>query len=147
MVKRISVILVEDHQLVREMWISLFADNNEIEVTGESGVLEEAIEMIKIKNPDIVLLDINLPQGSGMDAVPLIREFAPASKIIAVSMHNQSAYAKRMLQMGAMAYVTKNSPHQEMLLAIEAVMNGQTYLCSEIKNNLSGKLLKEDSGG
>ena len=52
------------------------------------------------EKPNIVLLDINLPQGSGMDAVPLIREFAPASKIIAVSMHNQSAYAKKMLQMG-----------------------------------------------
>lgn len=145
--KKISVILVEDHQLVREMWASLFADNNEIEVVGESGALAEAIEMIKIKKPDIVLLDINLPQGSGMDAVPLIREFAPSSKIIAVSMHNQPAYAKKMLQMGAMAYVTKNSPHQEMLAAIETVMNDQTYVCSEIKNSLSGKMLKDDAGG
>jgi DNA-binding NarL/FixJ family response regulator len=99
--KKNSVIIVEDHKLVRDMWINLFADNNELEVVGECGDLDEAIEMIKIKKPDIVLLDINLPQGSGLDAVPLIRKFAPDTRIIAVSMHNQPLYAKKMLQMGA----------------------------------------------
>lgn len=145
--KKISVIVVEDHKLVREMWTSLFADNNEIEVIGESGVFDEAIELIKIKRPDIVLLDINLPQASGLDAVPLIRKFAPGSGIIAVSMHNQPAYAKKMLQLGAKAYVTKNSSHQEILDAVKEVMNGRTYICNEIKDNLSDQMLKDESSG
>ncbi|MEI9944234.1 MAG: response regulator transcription factor [Chitinophagaceae bacterium] len=143
---KISVIVVEDHKLVREMWISLFSDNEEIEVIGESGVFDEAIELIKTKRPDIVLLDINLPQASGLDAVPLIRKFAPGTRIIAVSMHNQPAYAKKMLQLGAKGYVTKNSSHQEILQAVDEVMNGRTYVCNEIKNSLSDQMMNEEPG-
>jgi DNA-binding NarL/FixJ family response regulator len=139
--KKISVIVVEDHQLVREMWANFFADNDEIEVVGQCGEFDEAIEMAKVKRPDIVLLDINLPEYTGMDAVPLIRKYSPSSRIIAVSMHNQPAYAKKMLQMGARGYVTKNSSHKEILEAVDEVMNGGTYICREIKNNLSKQLL------
>lgn len=116
------------------MWVKTFADNDEIEITGESGTLQEAIEMIKIKRPDIVLLDINLPDASGLDAVSLIQKFSPGTRIIAVSMHNQPAYAKKMLRLGAKGYVTKNSSHDEMFKAIEEVMNGRVYVCTEIKN-------------
>lgn len=93
--KKISVIIVEDHKLVREMWVTLFAEHEHLDIVGQSGVFEEAVELIKTNRPDIVLLDINLPNASGMDAVPLIRKFAPGTKIIAVSMHNQPAYAKK----------------------------------------------------
>ncbi|MEO7922903.1 MAG: response regulator transcription factor [Chitinophagaceae bacterium] len=144
---KISVVIVEDHQLVREMWLQLFADKNEIAVVGATGGFDEAIEMIKTKRPDVVLLDINLPGASGMDAVPLIRKFAPGAKIIAVSMHNQPAYAKKMLQLGARGYVTKNSSHEEIFTAIDAVMNGKTYVCMEIKNILSDQALQDEPTG
>jgi len=145
--KNISLVVVEDHQLVREMWTSLFVDNPEIEVVGECGGFDEAIEMIKDKKPDIVLLDINLPGASGMDAVPLIRKFSPSTRIIAVSMHNQPVYAKKMLQMGAKGYVTKNSSPQEMLESIAEVMKGKTFVCAEIKNSLFDQLLEEKVDG
>ena len=144
--KKISVIVVEDHQLVREMWTSLLEENNEIKIMGECGGFDEAIKMIKAKKPGIVLLDINLPKASGIDAIPLIRKFSPESRIIVVSMHNQSVYAKKMLQLGARGYVTKNSSPQEMLTAIDEVMKGNTYICVEIRNQLSDQLLKEESG-
>ncbi len=139
--KKITLAVIDDHKLIRQMWVKLFADNGEIEITGESGTLQEAIEMIKIKRPDIVLLDINLPDASGLDAVPLIRKFSPGTRIIAVSMHNQPAYAKKMLRMGAKGYVTKNSSRDEMFKAIEEVMNGRVFVCAEIKNILSDQLL------
>lgn len=145
--KKITIVIVEDHQLVRDMWVSLFEDNSEIEIVGKCGAFDEAIEMIKVKRPEIVLLDINLPNASGMDAVPLIRKFSPGSKIIAVSMHNQPAYAKKMMQMGAKGYVTKNSSQQEVLEAVNAVMSGQTYICHEIKNSLTDQMLKEEPDG
>lgn len=141
--KKISVIIVEDHQLVREMWSNLFSDDDKIEVVGQCGEFDEAIEMAKVKRPDIILLDINLPKYSGMEAVPLIRKFAPSSRILAVSMHNQPSYAKKMLQLGAKGYVTKNSSHREILEAIDDVMNGKTYICQEIRNNLSDQLLND----
>ena len=145
--KKITIVVVEDHQLVREMWSELFAKNEGVEVIGESGVFDEAIEMIKTKRPNIVLLDINLPQASGFDAVPLIRKFSPGTKVIAVSMHSQPAYAKKMLQLGAKGYVTKNSSRQEILNAIEEVTKDHKYVCAEIKDIISEQLLKEEQPG
>ena len=142
--KKISIAIVDDHKLIREMWAKLFSGHAEYEIAGESGALEEAIEMIKLKRPDIVLLDINLEQDSGLDAVPLIRKFSPGSRIIGVSMHNQPAYAKKMLRMGAKGYVTKNSSHEEMFKAIEEVMNGRIYVCTEIKNILSDQAFQDE---
>lgn len=126
------------------MWATMLASNREIEITGESGILDEAVEMIRVKRPDIVLLDINLVQGSGLDAVPLIRKYSPGTRIIAVSMHNEPAYVKKMMKLGAKAYVTKNSSHEEMFKAIEEVMAGRIYLCAEIKNILADKALQND---
>ena len=64
-IKKITLVIVDDHKLLREMWMRIFAGNQEIEVVGESGEFDEAIELIKTKRPDIVLLDINLPPASG----------------------------------------------------------------------------------
>lgn len=143
--KKITIAVVDDHKLVREMWRELFASNVEIEITGESGEFNDAIEMIKNKRPDIVLLDINLSQSSGFDAVPLIRKFSPGTKVIAVSMHSQPAYAKKMLNLGAKGYVTKNSSRLEMLKAVEEVIQGKIYVCTEIKDILSEKLFSNNT--
>ena len=142
--KKTTLVIVDDHKLIREMWTKLFAGNNGIEVIGESGEFDHAVEMIKLKRPDIVLLDINLSHASGLDAVPLIRKFAPGARIIAVSMHSQPAYAKKMLRLGARAYITKNSSHEEMFKAVEEVMNGRTYICTEIKNILSDQIMTSE---
>lgn len=142
--KKITIAVIDDHKLIRQMWVKTFADNDEIEITGESGTLQEAIEMIKIKRPDIVLLDINLPDASGLDAVPLIRKFSPGTRIIAVSMHNQPSYAKKMLRLGAKGYVTKNSSGDEIFKAIEEVMNGRVFVCAEIRNILSDQALMSE---
>jgi len=134
--KKSSIIIIDDHKLIREMWVRLFAGNSKVEITGEGATLQEAIEMVTNHKPDIVLLDINLPDASGLDAVPLIRKSSPGTRIIAVSMHDQPAYAKKMLQLGAKAYVTKNSQYDEMLKAVEEVMNDRIYVCKEIADFL-----------
>lgn len=144
MTKKIKLIVVDDHKLVREMWSTMFVQHEDIEVVGESGEFEEAIDLIKEKRPDIVLLDINLQQASGLDAVPLIRKFSPGTKIIAVSMHNEPAYAKKMFRLGAKGYVTKNSSYHEIFKAIDEVMQGNTFICSEIKNILSAQLITDE---
>lgn len=141
--KKTTIVVVDDHKLFRQMWTIMFAGNSEIEITGEGGTLTEAIEIIKIKRPDIVLLDINLGPDSGLDAVPLIRKFSPGTRIIAVSMHNKPVYAKKILQLGAKGYITKNSSYVEIFKAIEEVMKGNKYVCSEIKDVLSDQLLRD----
>ena len=144
--KKITVAVVDDHKLIREMWKQMFLNNDAIEVVGDSGEFDSAIEMINTVRPDIVLLDINLQQASGMDAVPLIRKGSPGTHIIAVSMHSQLVYAKKMLHLGAKAYVTKNSSHLEIFKAIEEVMNGNIYICSEIKEILSAQVMLSEPG-
>jgi DNA-binding NarL/FixJ family response regulator len=126
------------------MWAALFANNTEIELIGESGNLDEAIEMTKIKRPDIVFLDINLGQASGFDAVPLIRKFSPGTRIIVISTHTQPSQAKKMLQLGAKAYITKNSSWEEIIKAVEEVMKGGVYVCAEIKNTLSDRIMNNE---
>ncbi len=143
--KKITIVVVDDHKLVRQM-LSVLLTKNDIEIKGESGNLEEAIEMIKIQRPDIVLLDINFAEGSGMDAVPLIRKFSPGTRIIAVSLHKQPMYVKKMLQLGAKAYVTKNSAPEELLKAVHEVMEGRIYVCTEIKDILTGQAMTKMSG-
>lgn len=96
MMKTISIVIVDDHNLIRQMWVKMFDNNEFMKVIGQCGTFNEAVEMIKSKRPDLVLLDINLGEESGFDLVPLIRKYSPGTKIMAVSMHAHQSYAKKM---------------------------------------------------
>ena len=109
------------------------------------GSAEEGIEMAKELRPDVVVMDINLPGMNGIEATPHIRKYSPASKVLGVSLHTQPTYARKIMQKGAMGYVTKNSSRDEMFNAIVQVHNGNRYVCQEIKNILSEQLLNGDS--
>ncbi|MBA4168065.1 MAG: response regulator transcription factor [Chitinophagaceae bacterium] len=141
---KISVMIVDDHTLIRETWSFLLGRNENFEVIAEVGDGQKAIDIARDKRPHIILLDINMTPLNGFDVLKMVRKQSPGSKVIAVSMHSQPAYAKKMLRMGAKGYVTKNSPRQEMLDAIMEVYNGNTYICQEVKNILSDQMLSED---
>jgi DNA-binding NarL/FixJ family response regulator len=83
---------------------------------------------------------------NGFDGTKMIRKFSPGSKVIGISMHAMPAYARRMLQLGAMGYVTKNSSKDELLTAIIQVNEGKKYICEEVKNILAQQESDEDSG-
>jgi two-component system, NarL family, invasion response regulator UvrY len=146
---KISILIVDDHTLIRETWSFLLGRNEGFEVLAEEGDGQRAIEIARDKRPNIVLLDINMSPLNGFDILKMIRKLSPGSKVIAVSMHSQPAYAKKMLRLGARGYVTKNSPRQEMLDAIQTVFAGNVYICQEVKNILSDQMLGEEetSGG
>lgn len=138
--------IVDDHTLIRETWSFLLGRDEKFEVIAEVGDGQRAIEIARDKRPNIVLLDINMAPLNGFDVLKMIRKLSPGSKVIAVSMHSQPAYAKKMLRLGAKGYVTKNSPRQEMVDAIMDVTAGNTYICQEVKNILSEQMLGEDEG-
>ncbi len=139
--KKTTVFIVEDHKLIREMWSHFFKNHEKVEMVGSSGDVNEAVELVKMKRPDIILLDINMTPINGFEALPLLKKYSPISKIIAVSMHNQPAYAKRMFILGAMGYMTKNSTNEEIHLAIEQVINGKKYICNEVKDIISEQVI------
>ncbi len=141
---RISIMIVDDHTLIRETWSFLLGRNEGFEVIAEVGDGQQAIEIARDKRPNIILLDINMSPLNGFDILKMVRKLSPGSKVIAVSMHSQPSYAKKMLRLGARGYVTKNSPRQEMLDAIKEVYNGQIYICQEVKNIISVQMLGEE---
>lgn len=142
---RITVMIVDDHTLIRETWSFLLGRNENFEVVAEVGDGQRAIDIARDKRPAIILLDINMAPLNGFDVLKMIRKLSPGSKVIAVSMHSQPAYAKKMLRLGARGYVTKNSPRQEMLDAIMDVHNGNVYVCQEVKNILSDQMLSDEN--
>ena len=142
--EKISILIADDHKLIRETWSYILNNDPRFEVVAECGDSEQAVEVASTKRPQIVLMDINMTPISGFEATEKIRKVSPASKIIGVSMHSQPAYAKKMLQIGARGYVTKNSSKEEMIKAILEVHNGNKYICDEIKNNISELVLEEN---
>lgn len=143
--EKITILLVDDHKLVRDSWSFILNSDPHFKVIGETSNGEDAVTFVKNKNPDIILMDINMSPINGFEATKLIRQISPSAKIIGVSMHSMPAYAKRMLQSGAMGYVTKNSTKEELIEAIIEVYNGQNYICSEVKNILAHQELEENN--
>jgi DNA-binding NarL/FixJ family response regulator len=144
--EKITILLVDDHKLIRESWSFILNNDPRFMVIGETSSGDEAIKMAKNIRPNIVLMDVNMTPLNGFDATTQIRKFSPGSKVIGVSMHSMPAYAKRMLQIGAMGYVTKNSSKDEMFEAIVEVSNGKKYVCDEVKNILVHQELEEEGG-
>ena len=142
---RISIVIADDHKLIRESWTYLLSRDTRFEVIGSCSNSEDAVKMTEEKQPDVVLMDINMTPFSGMEATRKIKEIAPETKVIGVTMHSQPAYARKMLQLGASGYVTKNSSSQEMVTAILEVSKGNQYVCEEIKDLLSATTDEPDA--
>lgn len=142
--EKITILIADDHKLIRETWTYILNSDERFEVVAECGDAEQAVELAKELTPDIVLMDINMAPFNGFEATEKIRKVSPESRIIGVSMHSQPAYAKKMLQVGARGYVTKNSSKEEMFTAISEVFRGNKYVCDEIKTIISDQLLDDN---
>ncbi len=143
--EKITILLVDDHKLIRDSWAFILNSDSRFTVIGETSSGEEAIEIASEKRPQIILMDVNMTPINGFDATKQIHKISPESRIIAVSMHTMPAYAKRMIQLGAMGYVTKNSSKEEMVTAIIEVNNGKKYICEEVKAILAEQEMDENS--
>ncbi|RPD51801.1 MULTISPECIES: response regulator [Chitinophagaceae] len=141
---KISILIADDHTLVRETWSFILNTDPRFTVVAESGSGEEAVELAKKLRPQIVIMDINLPGINGIEATQQIRKFSPGTKVLGVSLHTQPTYARKMMQKGAMGYVTKNSSREEMFKAIMEIQGGKKYICDEIKNILSEQVIAGD---
>jgi len=138
--EKITILITDDHTLVRETWGLILNSNPKFKVIAECGSGEEAVEKAKNLRPNVVIMDINLPGMSGIEATRQIRKYSPGSKILGVSLHRQPVYVRKMIQKGAFGYLTKNSSKEEMFSAIEEINAGRKYVCKEIKNILFDQL-------
>lgn len=131
------IILADDHDLVRTGLKRLLDDVQEIEVLGEASNGQEAIELVKQFNPDVAILDINMPELNGIETTEKLRRDYPGLKIIIVSMHSDEDILQRLLKAGASAYLTKGSGINEVAHAINAVMKGENYICQEVAQKMA----------
>jgi two-component system invasion response regulator UvrY len=131
--------------MVREMWKLVLNAQPDFRIIADCGSAKEAEQIMQEIDPDVVMLDINLSGDSGFDLLPKIMLYLPNARILAVSMHNIVSYAKRIMNMGAYGYVTKNSTNEELFDAIRSVNIGKKYLCKEVKDLLANQFIEKDN--
>lgn len=132
MEKQIRVILVDDHQVVRDSWKFLMDRNPRFTIIGQCKDGQEAIAKALELRPDVMLMDINMTPINGFEATTAIVAKAPEIRIIGVSANNHPSYAQKILALGGWGFVTKSSPFDELMGAIEKVFDGEKYICKEV---------------
>ena len=133
----IKVLIVDDHQMVRFGTRRLLEDKSGLQIVGEASSGEEAIEAVDALNPQVVLMDVQMPGIGGLEATQRCSRIAPDVKVIALSMHDGEPFPSKLFEAGAKGYVSKRSDPEELILAIRKVMAGQRYISTDIAQNLA----------
>jgi DNA-binding NarL/FixJ family response regulator len=126
------VIIVDDHPLFRDRLSQLINHELDMQVCEESETAEQAIQLIRVLTPDLVIVDITLKGSSGLELIKGIRALSIATPILVLSMHEESLYAERALRAGATGYITKDQAADEVLGAIRRVLMGEIYLSDKM---------------
>jgi DNA-binding NarL/FixJ family response regulator len=127
-----KILIVDDHQIIREGLRTLLASQPGFEIAGEAKNGLEAIEMAQKLSPDLIIMDVAMPEMNGIDAVKRIKKELPDTKIIALSMHLDEKYVSAMLEAGASSYLLKQGSFEELISAINTVLDNKVFLSPEI---------------
>jgi DNA-binding NarL/FixJ family response regulator len=147
LIARRSVFLVDDHPLVREWLTNLINQQEDLVVCGEAEDAPQALRAIEALKPDVVIVDITLASGSGIELVKDIKRCVPAVAIVVLSMHDETLYAERALRAGARGYVMKRETTKKIIAAIRTVLDGKLYVTDEFKTSIGEKHLEGGAGG
>ena len=131
-----KVFIVDDHYMVIEGIRSLLQNEKNIEWAGHASNAASCLAYLHQQQPDVILMDINLPDKSGIDLCKEVREKYPSVFIIGLSTFNQLSFIQKMMDNGASGYVLKNATQQELMEAIKTVAKGKTYLSFEVSQTL-----------
>ena len=147
----ITVVIVDDHSILLST-LKIFLDTQEgISVAGTSNDAMRAVELIKTKTPDVVLLDISMPKINGIDLIPKIKKVSPNSKILMLTMFEDKQYMQKVLEAGASGFLVKKAMDYDLVYAIKTVARGETYIHPSMledfmanKNNGSADILSRE---
>jgi len=126
--ERIRIVLADDHTVVRSGLRMLFDGQHDFEVVAEASDVESARRHIRGHHPCVLVLDLNMPGGSSLDAIPLIREESPDTQIVVLTMQQEPVFARKALGAGALGYVLKNAAEDELVEAVRRASVGDSYL-------------------
>ena len=139
-----TILIVDDHPLVREGLKSTLKPAVEYEVVGQAGNAREAARIVKNLKPDLALLDLALPDKSGIDLCREIRNTSSSTRIMIVSMHSKVDYIVRAFQAGATGYMTKESATERLLQGIQSVLSGEYFMDSSVSHSVVKKLMQTE---
>jgi DNA-binding NarL/FixJ family response regulator len=143
--EKIKLFLIDDHKLFIKGIISIFEENSEIEVIGQAYSAKQYFNEPPVTEPDVILIDINMPDMTGIELTRIIKEKNPKAKILALTMFEDLLYIQKMIQSGANGYVLKSADMQVLIEAIKTVANGGKFWDAEIRNTILEKVGAIDS--
>ena len=126
------ILLVDDHEIMREGMMALLRKREDVEVVGEAADGRSAVQMVRELNPDVVIMDVGMPNLNGIEATSQMLADNPSVKVMALSTHSDGSVVAKMIKAGATGYMLKESAFAELMDGLSAMMNGKTYLCSKI---------------
>ncbi|MEP5731991.1 MAG: response regulator transcription factor [Sulfitobacter sp.] len=133
------VVIVDDHPMVAEGIQSILESYDDLSVIRTLANGREVIEQLDRLNPDVILMDLNMPDIGGLTATEIVLERRPGTRVVIMSMHDNPEYISSALSHGAMGYLLKDVPTDEIKLAIDVVMRGEQYLCTGTKVSIAPK--------
>lgn len=134
----IRILVADDHALVREGLRYVLDTEADFEVVAEARNGREAVELALLHRPDVVVLDITMPEETGLHAAERLRELLPSARVLMLSMHDQTEYVRESMRIGTHGYVLKNSAGEELRAAIRAVHAGGTFFSPAVVRKLTG---------
>lgn len=140
-VKKIHVVIVDDHPLVREGLRARLARQSGMEVCGEAATMTEALMLIRATQPQLVIVDLALKQGHGLDLIKRIRLERHPAKILVMSAYPETLFAERALRAGAQGYISKDALQEHVIDAIHAVLRGEPFLSAAMSKRLMAQVL------
>src|SRR5580658_6391560 len=134
--KRITVLLAEDHMIVREGFRKMIDMETDIEVVAEAEEGRQAVALAKKLQPDVILMDIAMPLLNGLEATRQVLKALPATKVVILSAHSDDAYVKNATESGAVGFLLKQTSAHDVCTAIREVQKGKTFFSSSISRRL-----------
>lgn len=142
----ISVVLIDDHELVRVGFRMILENQSDIEVLGEAGSAEAGLELIRRTHPDVALVDVHMPGMSGLEMTERVARVGLSTNIVILTVVDDARFPRRLLEAGALGYLTKSCPAKALLAAVRKVAQGGRYLAPEVAEKLALSTLDgEDS--
>jgi len=126
--EKIRILLADDHAVVRQGFKMILAAQPDMEIVGEAGNGREALDLAGQLQPDVIVMDVAMPELNGIEATRRVADLSPRSRVLALSMHKDSVYVREILRAGARGYLLKDSIASDLLAAVRAVSRGEGYL-------------------
>jgi DNA-binding NarL/FixJ family response regulator len=146
MKKKQKIVIAEDYTILREGLRALISSNPDLEVIGEAEDGKEAIQCVEKLEPNLVLVDLSMPRTNGVDAIREINRRCPDTKIVALTVHQAEEYVLAALEAGADGYVLKDATHAELMMAIQTVLDGKSYLSPGVSEQVIEGYLEGKKG-